>query len=56
MQNFIGDEHFLDGLRNELRDLICYEKNNDLYKFHQVNFVTVFEVYCLAFYVDIPLI
>jgi len=56
MQNFIGDEHFLDGLRNELRDLICYEKNNDLYKFHQVNFVTVFEVYCLTFYVDIPVI
>jgi len=37
MQNFIEDERFLDGLRNELSDLICYEKNNDLYKFHQVN-------------------
>ena len=36
MQNFISDEHFLEGLRDELRDLICYEKNNDLYKFHQV--------------------
>jgi len=38
MQNFIQDENFLEGLRNELSDLICYEKNNDLYKFHQVNF------------------
>jgi len=36
MQNFIRDEQFLDGLRDELSDLICYEKNNDLYKFHQV--------------------
>jgi len=39
MPNFIGDEHFLEGLRNELSDLICYEKNNDLYKFHQVHYL-----------------
>jgi len=39
MQDFIQDERFLDGLRNELSDLICCEKNNDLYKFHQVTFV-----------------
>lgn len=37
MQNFIQDERFLDGLRNELSDLICYEKNNDLYKFRQTD-------------------
>jgi len=42
MRNFIQDEHFLEGLRNELRDLICYEKNNDLYKFHQVYCITGF--------------
>lgn len=41
MQSFVQDEHFLDGLRDELRDLICYEKNNDLYKFHQVDVTAV---------------
>ena len=36
MPNFIKDEQFLDGLKDELLDQIFYEKNNDLYKFHQV--------------------
>ena len=48
MQNFIRDEHFLEGLRDELSDLICYEKNNDLYKFHQVRDATVFNLICTS--------
>jgi len=36
MSNLISDERFLEDLRDELLDEICYEKNNDLYKFRQV--------------------
>lgn len=41
MPNFINNERFLEELRDELLDQICYEKNNDLYKFHQVYSFTV---------------
>jgi hypothetical protein len=44
MSNVISDERFLEELRDELLDEICYEKNNDLYKFHQVY---VFRFMCL---------
>ncbi len=37
LPNFIKDEHFLEGLKDELLDQIFIEKNNDLYKFQQVN-------------------
>jgi Rps23 Pro-64 3,4-dihydroxylase Tpa1-like proline 4-hydroxylase len=37
MQHFISDEHFLEGLQNELSDMICHDKNNDLYKFQQTD-------------------
>ncbi|XP_074641970.1 prolyl 3-hydroxylase OGFOD1-like [Tubulanus polymorphus] len=35
LDNFIADEQFLDGLKDELLDQIFHEKNNDLYKFQQ---------------------
>ncbi len=38
LPNFIKDEHFLEGLKDELLDQIFIEKNNDLYKFQQVKF------------------
>lgn len=36
LPNFVKDERFLEGLKDELLDQIFYEKNNDLYKFQQV--------------------
>ncbi|XP_077981360.1 prolyl 3-hydroxylase OGFOD1-like [Glandiceps talaboti] len=35
LPNFVQDVKFLDGLKEELLDLIFYEKSNDLYKFQQ---------------------
>lgn len=37
LPNFVKDEQFLEGLKDELLDQIFTEKNNDLYKFQQVN-------------------
>ncbi|XP_064626041.1 prolyl 3-hydroxylase OGFOD1-like [Lineus longissimus] len=37
LPNFIKDERFLEGLKDELLDQIFYEKNNDLYKFQQTD-------------------
>jgi len=36
LPNFLQDDKFLEGLRDELMDQIFCEKNNDLYKFQQV--------------------
>ena len=37
--NFISDEEILSRLETELLSLKFFEKSNDLYKFHQVNYV-----------------
>ena len=36
LPNFVKDDHFLQGLKDELLGQIFIEKNNDLYKFQQV--------------------
>ncbi|KAK2179040.1 hypothetical protein NP493_517g00021 [Ridgeia piscesae] len=37
LPNFLQDDKFLEGLRDELMDQIFCEKNNDLYKFQQTD-------------------
>lgn len=36
LPNFIQDERFLEGLKDELLALDFHDKSNDLYKFQQV--------------------
>jgi hypothetical protein len=36
ISNLINNQEFIDNLRNELNKIKYKEKNNDLYKFHQV--------------------
>lgn len=36
LPNFVENESSLADLKDELLDLEFFEKNNDLYKFHQV--------------------
>ena len=52
LPGFLDDAGYIDNLITELQSLDMQEKNNDLYKFKQVNFMTAvwFFISCFCFF------